>query len=214
MSLRVLLLLPILLGLGACELSSDTEEEAGFSLVRLGPEGEPMKDGGETWSCVRDERTGLVWEVKTDRPGPRYQKNTYTWFDPDSEASPMDYRGTPDGGVCSGSECDTSSYVAAVNEMGLCGFTDWRMPHREELRSISDPRRPISPPTLDTAYFPNAEAADYWSGNDYRMQHDAAWSWGFDFSLDRVDWKREPKHVRLVRGTHSDIVRLTRDESD
>lgn len=183
-------------------------------MVRLAGNGQPAASGAKSWNCVRDQRTGLVWEVKSDRPGLRYRGNTYTWYEPDSKREPVDYRGTADGGECRGSRCDTSSYVAAVNEMALCGFSDWRMPYRQELRSISDPRRPLTPPTLDTTYFPNAESAEYWSGNGYRMQFDAAWAWGFDTALDRVDWKRAPKHVRLVRGTHTDIARLTGTEPD
>lgn len=207
-------MLLISMAVGGCGQGSEEPEKPAFSLTRLDAAGQPLSEGSDSWPCVRDERTSLVWEVKSDGTGLRSSGNTYTWFDPDSESEPLDYRGVPDGGVCQGSACDTSSYVDAVNELELCGFSDWRMPHREELRSISDPRRPVTPPTLQTDYFPNAEPAGYWSGNDYRMQHDAAWSWGFDFSLDRVDWKREAKHVRLVRGTHSDIVRLTRETGD
>lgn len=212
-AIRWLVALGFTVVLGACDQEAGPGGDAGFSFVRLDDQGQPVGAGADDWRCVLDERTGLVWEVKSDRPGLHFRENTYTWYEPDSKTDPLDYRGIPDGGSCEGSPCDTASFVDAVNASGLCGFRDWRMPYRQELRSINDPRRPIAPPTLATEYFPNAQSGEYWTGNGYRMQHDAAWAWGFDTSLDRVDWKRNPKYVRLVRGTHADIARLT-DKGD
>ncbi|MEJ8569352.1 DUF1566 domain-containing protein [Elongatibacter sediminis] len=159
--------------------------------------------------CARDEFTGLTWEVKTDDGGLRDARHTYSWFDPDeAHGGELDYRGLPDGGTCDGSACDTSSYVAAVNETALCGHADWRMPSRDELGSISDPRRTTAPPTINTRHFPLTRNAEYWSGNDYQFQYDAAWVWSFHNGMDRVEWKKTPRHVRLVRGEPQRVVRV------
>jgi len=156
---------------------------------------------GVPGACVLDRFTGLVWEVKTDDGGLRDHRHTYTWFDPEEDAGgELDYRGRPDGGECSGSACDTHAYVAAVNAAGLCGYRDWRMPTRDELGSISDPRRTRTPPTINTVYFPKTKPGEYWSANDYQFHWDAAWLWNFGNGLDRVEWKYAPRHVRLVRG--------------
>lgn len=159
--------------------------------------------------CVFDQFTQLTWEVKTDTPGLQYQGNTYSWFDPEeSHDGELDYRGIPDGGECSGSNCDTAAYVQALNELALCGYTDWRMPTRDELGSISDPRRNQSPPSINTRHFPNTHAGEYWSGNDYQFQYDAAWLWSFQTGLDRVEWKRSPRYLRLVRGQPVKVERV------
>jgi hypothetical protein len=170
---------------------------------------EVRADGGQPWGCVLDRFTGLTWEAKDDAPGLHDWRNTYTWYDPDeAHDRGLDYRGTPDGGRCAGSRCDTTAFVAAVNAAGRCGFRDWRLPSKDELASISDPRRVSQPPTINTRYFLHAEPVEYWSGNDYSFQWDAAWAWNFRFGHDRVDWKREPKPVRLVRGEPLHLARV------
>jgi hypothetical protein len=151
--------------------------------------------------CTLDTFTSLTWEVKSTQAGLRHFANTYSWYEPDeASGGELDYRGVANAGQCSGSSCDTSSYVAAVNAIALCGYTDWRMPARDELGSISDPRKGDTPPSINLRYFPNTQSAEYWSGNDYQFQWDAAWVWGFQNGLDRVEWKKSPRHVRLVRG--------------
>jgi hypothetical protein len=159
--------------------------------------------------CVFDQFTQLTWEVKSDQPGLQYHENTYTWFDPrESHDGELDYRGLPNAGECSGSDCDTAAYVQAINAISLCGHNDWRMPTRDELGSISDPRSNQSPPSINTRHFPHTRAGEYWSGNDYQFQYDAAWLWSFQTGLDRVEWKRSPRYLRLVRGQPVEVERV------
>ncbi|MDX1410474.1 MAG: DUF1566 domain-containing protein [Saprospiraceae bacterium] len=158
--------------------------------------------------CVQDVFTSLVWEVKSEQAGLHHRDNTYSWFDPDEAVGELDYRGLPDGGSCQGSACDTHAFVTVVNETALCGYTDWRMPSRDELGSLSDPRKGEDPPTINTRYFPNTRPGEYWSGNDYQFQWDTAWLWNFENGLDRVEWKKSPRYVRLVRGTPRGVVRV------
>jgi hypothetical protein len=155
--------------------------------------------------CVLDTQTGLVWQTKTLGAGLNSAANSYSWFGPNEANGELDYRGLEDGGVCDGSACDTWHYVQAVNAQGYCGHNDWRMPNKDEMYSISDILRAKTPPTINTDFFPNARAAEYWSGNDYSFQWDAAWAWNFELGHDRVDWKKEAKFIRLVRGTAGDL---------
>jgi len=150
--------------------------------------------------CVLHLATGLYWEVKSDKPGLHDWHNTYSWFNPHESQGELDYRGTQNGGECAGSECDTWDYVRAVNAAGLCGFSDWRAPSRDELNSISELQRAAAPPTADPEFFPHTQAAEYWTANDYSFQYDAAWAWNFQYGHDRVDWKKSPKNLRLTRG--------------
>ena len=154
----------------------------------------------ETDRCVADTQTGLMWQTKTRDAGLHSAGNTYSWFEPDEANGELDYRGVANAGTCSGSECDTSHYVMAVNRVRLCGYDDWRMPSKDELYSINDLRRVATPPTANVEYFPLMQAGEYWTGNDYSFQYDAAWAWNFELGHDRVDWKKTPKFVRLVRG--------------
>lgn len=159
-------------------------------------------------NCVLDTSTGLLWERKRKKPGLRNWNNSYTWFDPDAEAGEIDYRGTRNGGSCEESDCDTWHFVAAFNRAGYCGHNDWRVPTRDELYSISDLSKAESPPTTNEFAYPLTHAAEYWSENDYSFQPDSAWAWNFQYGHDRVDWKKTPKFVRLVRGAGSGLEQV------
>jgi len=113
------------------------------------------------------------------------------------------------GGVCQGSGCDTEKFVAAVNAEALCGFTDWRLPKREELRSIID----YESRNLESSHFPNGRgdsvsAVDYWSATPYTTtsaskptisnQGDGAWKM-FTTGFGSPENKNTPLAVRLVR---------------
>lgn len=165
--------------------------------------GQPVEPG--TGDCVEDTQTGLTWEMKSDQPGLHDWRNRYTWFNPNESNNELDYRGVADGGECKDSACDTWGFVLAVNDEALCGFDDWRMPTRNELYSISDQRRVANPPTANVDYFPFMQADEYWTGYDYGMQYQSAWAWNFIYGHDRVDWKRAPKYVRLVRGQATEL---------
>lgn len=173
-------------------------------FVRIHADGSPARDDlsyqEAPWPCVQDRFTGLVWEVKTDTPGLHFRENTYTWYKPLEEGHIKGDTGVVNGGNCTESDCDTLAYVAEVNQRGLCGFHDWRLPERLEFGTTIDRRNLQSPPTIDKHFFPNTLAAEYWSGSTYETYYHGAWTWNFVFGHDRVDWKKTPKHVRLVRG--------------
>jgi hypothetical protein len=152
--------------LAACDSRSGPGPDIHDSkYAALGADGEQL-EVGETGPCVLDQFTGLIWEVKADTPGLHDRNSTYTWFNPEEDSSgELDYRGMPDGGECDGSGCDTFALVQAVNEAGYCGYNDWRLPTRDELGSISDPRKTLTPPSINTTYFPNTQDGEYWSGS-------------------------------------------------
>lgn len=197
----LLLVIGLLGGLAGCDSRSGPGPEIHDSkYVALGPDGQQLP-AGEPGPCVLDQFTGLVWEVKTTEPGLHFAQHTYSWFNPAEDASgDLDYRGMANGGDCEGSACDTHAFVTAVNAAGHCGFHDWRMPTRDELGSISDPRKSSTPPTINTQYFPHTQSGEYWSANDYQFHWDTAWLWSFGNGMDRVEWKSSPRYARLVRG--------------
>ena len=200
----------MLLLISACEKDSGPGPEVhDTKYVAIGVDGQPIEGTPGENDCVLDQYIGLTWEVKSDQPGLRDWRNTYTWYSPDeSTKGELDYRGIPDGGTCEGSDCDTSAYVQAFNELGYCGQHDWRLPTRDELGSLSDPRKQENKPTINMTYFPHTQLEEYWSGNDYQFQYDTAWRWSFRFGHDRVDWKASPGYLRLVRGEATLLVRI------
>lgn len=171
---------------------------AGFDFTKLNAEGNAVPAASVLWDCVRDNHTGLVWEVKTIDGGLRDTHNTYTWYNPAAGRNGGD-PGTANGGICGMADgCDTQGYVAAVNEIALCGFSDWRLPSRLELDSIRHFGRVRTFPLIDVDYFPNTRS-QYWSAAPFAG--DATKAWTIDFSGTGADTvpKSEAQSVRLVR---------------
>jgi len=115
---KVIFLLSILVSTFACA-----------DLVKLSDEGIKLNIDDTEWSCVLDEDSSLIWEVKNDEEGIQYKMSTYTWFDGKT--------GTENGKYSRncfwGKGCNTKAYVDAINKQQLCSFNDWRLPSRDEL---------------------------------------------------------------------------------
>ncbi|WP_337879275.1 DUF1566 domain-containing protein [Rheinheimera sp.] len=182
--------------------------EAGFDFSKLGVNGETLPDDAAVWSCVRDNHTGLTWEVKTADGGLRDQQHRYSWYQPDPEVN-GGYAGKQNAGQCSGSSCDTAAFVQQINQQGLCGHSDWRLPDRIELSSIL--YHAGQPPLVAPAYFPNTMSGLYWTAVPFAQLDDTgvlSSAWVVDFSngslvsrLKSSESTATPfAHLRLVRG--------------
>lgn len=178
--------------------NDDSDGHAGFSFTKLDANGAPLSADALEWSCVRDNITGLVWEVKTSIGGLQNGDNTYTWYNPDP-GSNGGSAGSQNGGSCSASECDTKAYVAAINDLRLCGADDWNLPDSGQLRSIVDYSVDYPGPTIDGNYFPNTKHG-YWSSDVYSYYTSRAWLSQFDLGFDFNAEKSNGHYVRLVRG--------------
>lgn len=183
--------------------------DAGFDFTRLDTIGDEADDSDQTWSCIRDNVSGLIWEVKsaateTDLHSSTY---TYTWY-----LSEVDEQFSGDQSAalaaCSLTECNTSAYVAAVNAQGLCNFNDWRLPSHQELLSIVHFGRQ-SKPMIDPVYFPNTVNSLtapmwYWTNQSSADGADSeisrtAWAVDFNSGNDNFLIKSNAAHIRLVR---------------
>ena len=151
---------------------------------------------GSQWSCVRDNVTGLIWEIKTTDGGLRDGNHTYSWYNPDSNTNGSS-AGTQNGGSCTGSVCDTHAFVQAVNSQGLCGANDWRMPTRLELMGIVNNGQVN--PAITTSYFPNTPSVWFWSSSPHAGLSDDAWGVYFGSGLVLNFYKGYDGQVRLVR---------------
>ncbi|AOW15038.1 hypothetical protein LPB72_21120 [Hydrogenophaga crassostreae] len=132
--------------------------------------------------CMRDNVTGLVWEVKTAAAGPRAGSRTYR--------RTLGFVGDP---------TTTAAYVDTVNNLNLCGFNDWRLPTMEELHGLVDFGR-SSGPRISLAAFPNTQEALYWTSTDSAADGDSAWYVRFDGGASSTGAKSSLRPVRLVRG--------------
>jgi len=189
------------------QLAKKGSGTAGFDFTKLCLSGKAAGEGEcppnpapgsglVNWGCTRDNVTGLIWEIKTES-GLRSKNNTYTWYNPD-ETVDGGKPGLENGGKCEGSDCDTKSYIQAVNDLGLCGFSDWRLPTRRELLSIVDNGH--FNPAIENRFFPNALSSHYWSSSPYSEEENSSWEVYFLYGEVSPNSKSERNHIRLVRG--------------
>lgn len=152
--------------------------------------------------------TGLMWEVKTTAGDLRDMGHRYSWYNSsgvnDGGDAGLSNAGGPGGTpfCVNNTECDTEKYVAAVNAAGLCGYTDWRLPDEEDLRSIVDFSVPASGPTrnIEADYFPNTFPGFYWSSSSSAGDGSKAWIINFNSGANQPVNKSSDNKVRLVRG--------------
>ena len=186
--------------------NTDADGHAGFSFTKLDVSGNELGAGATSWSCVLDNVTGLIWEVKTDSDdgGLHDKDHTYTWYDSDESTNggavgELAANGNTCDGYTSGDTatyCNTEAFVNRVNDVGLCGSKDWRMPGINELSSIVNFGR--YGPSIDTDYFPNTGSNYYWSASPDADNIDNAWRIYF-YSGDDSDVSHSNQYrVRLV----------------
>jgi uncharacterized delta-60 repeat protein len=167
------------------------------SYTKLDPNGNDLPDDATEWAMVRDNVTGLIWEVKQNKDGvqdysnPHDADNTYTWYD-GNPATNGGYAGTPGDGT------DTEDFVNALNAANFGGHSDWRVPSRKELRTIADYAR--MSPSINTAYFPNTVPSFYWSSTTYVFDQNAVLLMLFFLGYDGCIDKSSFYYARAVRG--------------
>jgi hypothetical protein len=153
---------------------------AGFAFVKIGPNGRDLPADATEWSCVRDQVTGLTWEVKNDGGDLRDKDNTYT------------NRGD-------GRRVDAATWVDLANRNGLCGHQDWRLPTRDELLGLVHYGQPVGRARIDRRWFPRTVAAAYWAVDGDAAHPDAAWSVHFGSGAAGTAGRGERLAARLVR---------------
>ena len=148
--------------------------------VNVNPLDYSAVDGHSLDACVRDNVTGLIWEGKA-ASGTRAGSHTYTHLG-------------------NGQATDASGYVVTVNSAKLCGFSDWRLPTRQELMNIVDYGGAVST-KVNPAWFPNTAAGLHWAAELDSSNSANAWYVSF-FDGHVSAAARSASHaVRLVRGS-------------
>ncbi len=149
----------------ACSTGIDApQSQYNGRFEKLDASGSLLSIKAMSWACIRDNKTGLVWEHKTDDEGLRDANWTYAWRSQSLAALSPSSRDRE--GSCNKrhlQRCTTESYQRAVNAQQLCGYSNWRLPLPDELQSILlEPERPALRQSCDCV-FKHGKAAGYWS---------------------------------------------------
>ncbi len=151
--------------------------DAGFDFTKISATGKKLAANAAKWSCVLDNHTGLMWEVKTNDGGLRDRNNTYRWYNSDSSTN------GGDEGFIDDKKNNTQAFTHAVNRRRLCGFNNWRLPSKQELLSIVNYGKVN--PAIDSTYFPNTSTGSkdtkngYWSSTPKTYYDDGKGCWLF-----------------------------------
>ena len=186
--------------------------------TKLDARGNKLPSSARSWACVLDNRSGLIWEVKTDDGGARDKDNKYRWggkgvrdvalgrYEGNNQRLESRWDGSGDR------YDDWNKLVDAANSEQLCGFSDWRVPDLYQLASLVRCRGSnyknlnagcsgsYQQPTIDTKYFPNTQSSRYWSASPLANSSNYAWQLYFYYGYDLSYYYRDSSyHVRLVR---------------
>ncbi|MBF0316769.1 MAG: DUF1566 domain-containing protein [Nitrospirae bacterium] len=145
-------------------------------------------------------QNGVIW------PSPRFTDNTagghQTVTDNLTGLIWVKDASTPTVGSCTGGAMAWQSalnYVVCLNTASYEGYSDWRLPNREELFSLVD-RRMYNPPLPSGHPFTNVPlGATYWTSTTYANNTSAAWYIGIRGNLNNVV-KSDNDYVWPVRG--------------
>ncbi len=81
---------------------------------------------------------------------------------------------------------------------GYWGRTDWRLPSVEDLNTLPD--YGMGALTIDSAYFPNTQAASYWTSTQKADSTNYAWYVNFKLGYANTDLKTNTNNIRCVAG--------------
>ena len=154
-----------------------------ISFTKLGLNEEKLSPSAcweDGFRMVKDNNTGLIWEVKSpNSEDPNYFDNKYSFKDAQEV------------------------YVNKLNEGNYGGFKDWRIPNKDELRSIINYSK--TNPALDQQYFPHCRINYYWCSLTYEMQSCFGWAIFLGFGSATAVSKESLRHVLAVRKGYNNL---------
>ncbi len=146
------------------------------SYTKLGYGGKDLPGEATSWAMVRDNVTGLTWEVKTDNSGIQ-DKDKLFWY------------------------ASSEELINSLNRSRLGGYSDWRLPTKKELISLVNyGSYGAGNPMIDTRYFPNTQPSDYWSSTKSACLAGLRWQIDFASGVDKNRRDADFAFVRAVRG--------------
>ncbi|MBB1355963.1 DUF1566 domain-containing protein, partial [Pseudoalteromonas sp. SR45-5] len=129
-----------------------------FDYTKLNQFADEVGDDSSDFTCIRDNVTGLVWEVKSVASGTvpntslRDGQNHYFW---DVGNTTFTDTSTANSTCPDNTSCGVQSYINEVNDLDFCGGTNWRLPTYTELLGLIDYGKQGQSILIDEAFFPN-----------------------------------------------------------
>ena len=161
------------------------------SFTKLDSQGKDLPASALKWRMVRDNITGLIWEVKTDDGSIHNKDNTYTWYDNNSETNGGNSGKNGDG-------TDTEAYIKALNAIKYGGYSDWRLPTMIELVNLIN--YGTEAPYINTFFFPETMSSKYWTSMANINSTNSAWIVNFNYGNSDRALKSSSQYIRAVRG--------------
>jgi len=186
------------------DFTDDFGEDSDYSInpqsyTKLDINGNDLPDDAASWAMVRDNVTGLIWEIKTTDGTIHDKDKTFAWFDSDPLTNGGD-AGKYNNGV------NTENFIMTLNNDHFGGFSDWRLPTINELRYImhydniiANKNKPI---LYNTKYFPNTQIGD--PSNEIHAGYWSSTTCDLDFSSDarELSFNNEQQWNNLKSKSH------------
>jgi pimeloyl-ACP methyl ester carboxylesterase len=168
----------------------------GRSYTKLDSAGQELPDSADDYAMVRDNVTGLIWEIKRNLDysanftDPHDADNTYSWCDQNSS--------TNGGAVGTCGASDTQDFISQMNQINFGGHNDWRLPSIKELATLIDRGR-VFPP-IDPIIKNVVPSDYYWTSTTHINNVSNAWTIYLGEGSIYEQGKTNAKHVIAVRG--------------
>ncbi|WP_372767203.1 DUF1566 domain-containing protein [Pseudoalteromonas sp.] len=187
-----------------------------FDFTKLDQFAGELPDNATDFSCVRDNISGLIWEVKQESNGTlpntqlREAQNSYSWFLSSVSNGGETGAEAPARISCPSTvNCGLEQYITEVNEANYCGGNNWRVPSHRELSSLLYYAQQGSGSVMIADYFPNTatqlinDVVPYWTMQTSVEGGQSAFAWAIDMITGKdVGYpKQNLGYVRLVRDT-------------
>lgn len=176
--------------------------QRGFDFTKFDIFGDELPNNALVFNCVRDNVTGLVWEVKQPSARPRFStlRSVDNYYSLDDSLDPLKSCPNTDN-------CGVEKFIDAVNDAGFCGGANWRLPTFLELVNIIDYFDVDQDSLLDKSFFPftpdTAELGHkfYWVSEDNAEGGGGVFNWVINLETgdDSAIPRNSPAYIMLVR---------------
>ena len=145
---------------------------SGSSYLKIDKNGKELINSAKKWSCVKEDRSGLIWEAN-------FLRGKYRWPDPGNK-------------IIKG----WSVLLDNNNNNNLCGKTNWRLPTIDELKSLIVKGNGV--PLINRSFFPKTKDGKYWSSSPASGNKQYAAYQDFKYGNIGGNLKYDHNYIRLV----------------